>query len=326
VLVPVRNGERFLAATLGSLRKLRGPVDILMVDDGSTDRTPDLLAEAARRDRRLRVERRPTAGVVAALNHGLCATDAPFVARMDADDVLHPDRVVRQLEAISRHGWDVVATGVRCFPTQRISRGLLRYERWQNSLATPEAMALARFVESPVVQPSVLFDRARVLAVGGYRDVGWPEDYDLWLRLFEAGARFGKVPAVLTWWRDHPSRMTRTHASCAPEALSACKAEFLLRGPLAGGRPFWMAGTGTDAKRLARLLAPRAPLRGWLDINPRRIGQRIHGAPVTTLESAELRSGEVVLVAIGRAGRRDAARALFEAAGMVEGEGFWCVA
>ncbi len=324
--MPVRDGAAFLPPTLASLRKLRGDLEVLVVDDGSRDATPVLLADAARRDPRLRVLTRPAEGLVSALNAGLEAARGRWVARLDADDLTHPDRIVRQVAAAEANGWDVVGTGVRCFPTPEIARGLRRYEAWQNSLRTPEQLALARFVESPLVHPSVLFNRGLVLEAGGYRDRGWPEDYDLWLRLFERGVRFGKVPEPLTFWRDHPGRVTRTAAHCEPEAVRACKAAFLRSGPLAGGRPFWMAGAGRDAKRLARLLLGHAPLRGWLDIAPNRVGQRIYEAPVTTLEAAEIEPGEVVLVAVGGAGRRDAARALMAGAGLVEGDDFWCVA
>ncbi len=327
VLVPVRDGAAFLPPTLASLRRLRGDdLEILVVDDGSADATPALLAAAARRDARLRVLRRPPDGLVAALNAGLDAATGELVCRLDADDLAHPDRVIRQRAAMLRHGWTVCGTGVRCFPTQGIGAGLRRYARWQNGLVDHDTLARARFVESPLVHPSVMFERAAVQAVGGYVDRGWPEDYDLWLRLFEAGARFGKVTETLTFWRDHPARVTRTAAHCHREAVRACRAHYLLRGPLRG-RAVRIAGTGRDAKRLARLLvAGGASLRGWLDINPRRLGQVIHGAPVERFEDAPLRADEVLLVVVGSEGRRDHVRALFTAAGLTEGRDFWCAA
>jgi hypothetical protein len=328
VLMPVRDGERWLPATLRCLRRLRGEdVEILVVDDGSRDRTLELLQAAAQADERMRVLRQDPMGLVAALNAGLEAAQGRYVARLDADDLAHPDRLRVQVDAARAHGWDVCASLVRCFPRATLSDGLVRYERWQNALVGHADMARERFVESPVVHPTVLFERRRVLDVGGYRDLGWPEDYDLWLRLFAAGARFGKVARVLTAWRDHPGRYTRQSACCAADAFRDCKAAHLQAGPLATAPGFWMAGTGRDAKRLApRLVARGARLRGWLDINPRRLGQRIHGAPVLRAEDAPLRPGEVVLVAVGAEGRREEARRYFDGLGLRETADYWCVA
>lgn len=328
VLMPVRDGERWLPATLRSLHRLRGvDAEILVVDDGSRDGTPALLAAAAARDGRFRLVRRPSEGIVAALNAGLSAARAPYVARVDADDLVHPERLVHQLAAARAHGWDVVGSRVRCFPRTTLSKGLARYERWLNELLTHDAMARDRFIESPLAHPSVLFDRDRILALGGYRDRGWPEDYDLWLRLFAAGARFGKVDRVLTLWRDHPERVSRRAPWCSAEAFRACKAAHLLAGPLAGAPGFWIAGTGRDAKRLApALVAGGARLRGWFDVHPRRLGQRILGAPVVRLGEARPAPGEVVLAAVGAEGRRPAIRSLLDDHGLVEMRDYWCVA
>jgi hypothetical protein len=144
------------------------------------------------------------------------------------------------------------------------------------------------------------------------------------LRLFARGVRFGKHPDRLTFWRDHAQRLTRTGAHCTADAFRDCKVHHLLLGPLRGGR-FWMAGTGHDAKRLARrLLAKGARLEGWFDINPRRLGQRIHGAPVMRA-APDLPGGVPVLAAIGADGGRAAIRAEFTGFGWREGVDFWCV-
>lgn len=328
VLVAVRDGALHLPATLGSLRKLGGvEAEILVVDDGSTDRTPALLAAAALVDPRFRILRQPALGLVAALNAGLAAARAPWIARLDADDVLHPLRVRRQLDRARAQGLAVVGTGVRCFPTQRIAGGLRRYEAWQNGLCTHTELARARFIESPLVHPSVLFDRAAVLAVGGYRDCGWPEDYDLWLRLFAAGARFGKLPEPLTFWRDHPRRLTRTAAHCQADAVRACKVHHLRAGPLAQATGVWIAGTGREGRALARALVEvGVRVVGWVDVSPRRIGGWLLGWPVVGPAGFRPGVGEVVLAAVGAAGRRAQVQAWLAACGLVEGEQAWCVA
>lgn len=325
VVMAVRDGAPWLAPTLRSLMKIHRPVaEFVVVDDGSTDATPAMLAAAHAADPRFRILPGPKAGLVPALNRGLDAAKAPWIARLDADDVLHPERLFRQLQIANDAELDVIGSRIRCFPTQQILRGLRRYELWQNSLLTHDALALNRFVESPLVHPSVMFRAAPVRAVGGYRDMGWAEDYDLWLRLFAAGARFGKHPDRLTFWRDHPARLTRTADHCSANAFRACKVHHLLRGPLLDRR-FWMAGTGRDAKRLARcLLAEGAELMGWFDINPRRLGQRIHGAPVIRAR-ADAADGVPVLAGVGAVGGRAAIRAEFDGFGWREGEQYWCV-
>jgi hypothetical protein len=333
VLVPLRDGARWLRPTLRSLRRLRAPenarVELLFVDDGSTDSTPELLDTFAAHEPRARVLHLEPSGLVAALNVGLENARGLFVARCDADDAVAPTRLQIQWRAALSHGWDVVGSAIRCFPRATLSQGLVRYEAWQNALLDGDAMARERFVESPLVHPSVLMRRATVLDAGGYEEHGWPEDWDLWLRLFSRGARFGKVPQVLTAWRDHGRRLTRTAPHCSLEALSRCRVHHLLSGPLRARPRIWIAGTGDDGKRLAQgLVAAGASLSGWLDLNPRRLGQRIHGAPVMTLEQARpgLGEGAVVLGAVGAPGGRDALRAALTQAGLVESRDWWCVA
>lgn len=330
VVVPVRNGAGYLSQALASLDRSRGVrFETVVVDDGSRDETPVLLQAWSAGHPARRWMRTEARGLVPALNLGLALARAPSVARLDADDVVHPERLQRQLHAARRFGWAVVGSGVRCFPTQSISGGLRRYETWQNGLLTPASLLAERFVESPFVHPSVLLDREAVLSVGGYRDVGWPEDYDLWLRLMAAGAPVGKVPAVLTFWRDHGARLTRTAAHCSAEAIAACKASHLCSGPLASRERVFIAGTGDDGKRMARALTRRGRTPdAFLDINPRRIGQRIAGVPVTTLESVRDRLGDgaLVLVAIGEAGRRAGLRTYFTSHGLREPDEFLFVA
>ena len=330
MLVPVRDGMPHLRWTWNTLRRSVGCVlEFVFVDDGSRDDSAAFLDACADGDPRVRVLHAPPEGLVSALNRGLAACRAPWVARVDADDLVSPERFTRQLACARAGAFDVVGTGIRCFPRAVVAGGLRRYEAWQNGLTTPEDLRRERFVESPLVHPSVLFARERVLAAGGYRAMGWPEDYDLWLRLLAADARMAKCPEVLTYWRERPERVTRTSPVCTADAVARCKAHHLVAGPLRGRARVYLAGAGDDAKRLARALADEGRrVDAYLDLNPRRIGQRIDGVPVCRIEDVRETLGPdtFILAVIGGEGRRPGVRAYFESFGLREGEDWLCAA
>lgn len=331
VLLPVRNGLPYLPQAVASLgRQTLADYEVVAVDDGSTDGSAEMLDTFAARDARIRVLHRSPAGLVPALNAGLGACRAELVARMDADDVAGPRRLELQVELLgSRPDVGVVSCMVRHFPRSRVAGGLRRYEAWLNSLVEPPAIARERFVESPVAHPSVMVRRELLDGVGGWRDVGWPEDYDLWLRLLERGVDFAKVTRLLHFWRDHGDRLTRRDDRYAPEPFADCRAHFLLRGPLAGTRGAVVWGAGPIGRRLARrILDGGAEVSAFVDIDPAKIGRVRHGRPVVAPEElpALLGGGVVVLAAVGARGAREVIRARLVSMGLEEGVGFWCVA
>jgi hypothetical protein len=249
---------------------------------------------------------------------------------MDADDVSHPRRLELQAACLASHpGVDVVSCLVRHFPWHRVARGFRLYEQWLNSLVTHGDMALQRFVESPLAHPSAMVRRTRLEEVGGYREVDWAEDYDLWLRLIESGAILAKVERYLYFWRDHPRRMTRRQARYSTDAFLRCKADFLLRGPLASRPRVVVWGAGQTGKRLSRyLIDGGAELAAFVDIDPGKIGRQARGRPVVAPEAIAglIDSGVVVLSAVASRGARAQIRVRLDAWGLVEGRDFWCVA
>ena len=234
------------------------------MDDGSRDGSAALLEARAAMDSRLRVVHTPPLGLVAALNRGLAEATAPFVARMDGDDIAHPERLERQARRLEADpGTDVLGCRVALVTTPAVpsSGGMQAYVEWLNGLLDHESMARDRFVESPLAHPSVVLRREVLDGLGGWRDLHGPEDYDLWLRAFDAGHRFAKLPEVLLGWRDRPNRLTRTDPRYAPERFLELKLAALGRGPLAGGRGVVVWGAGPVGKGWARALRP--PVTPW---------------------------------------------------------------
>ncbi len=333
VVLPVRDGERTLVAALDSVLSSREvELEVVCVDDGSRDASRDLLEQAARRDPRVRVLGHEPRGLVAALNTGLGAARAPLIARMDADDLVHPERFAAQLALLGeRPDLALVGCGVEPFREGGLAAGWRIYAEWVNGLTTPEAIEREAFVECPVPHPTWMFRRDVIVTLGGYRDVPWPEDLDLFYRLLESGARAGKAPRVLHRWRDHDTRLSRRDPRYARPAFAAAKAHFLPRIHRVRAAVVW--GAGKTGRRFARLLrAEGVEVRAFLDVRPERAGACWRGIPIhapTDLEALApvwRAEGIPVLGAVASRGARAEIRATLSGGGLCEGRDFWMVA
>ncbi|WP_136515996.1 glycosyltransferase [Geomonas edaphica] len=328
ILMPVRNEEKHLRAALASLSAQSfKDWELVAVDDGSRDATPELLARAAAADARIRVLQTGGLGLVPALNMGLAACRADLIARMDGDDVCHPARLAAQVDYLADHKEvGLLACSFRHFPRHRVGMGMSGYERWQNALLGHEEISADLFVESPFVHPSVIFRKGEIERTGGYRDMGWPEDYDLWLRMAAAGTRFARLPETLFYWRERPERTTRTSPAYTQDAFRRCKLHHLLEGFLKDEREVILAGAGLEGRAWQRLLKEAGiGVSYWVDVDPKKIGRPLHGAPV--LATSELtRTGVKLLMTVGARGARDVVRQTSQKAGFIEGVDAVCVA
>lgn len=328
VLLPCRDAARFLPRAIASIqRQTYRDFEVIAIDDGSRDDSPALLDAWAARDARVHVVRTAANGIVCALESGRSIATGGLIARMDADDVAHPQRFAMQVALLDdRPDIDACGTRVRYFPRSRVKDGALMYERWINALVEPDDIARDIFVECPLPHPTLAV-RSRVLeAVGGWRDAGWAEDYDLVFRMWNTGCRMAKVPRVLLAWRERPDRLSRTAPQYSHDAFRRCKVAFLL-DTLARDRPLLVGGSGSTGKLFAReAVRHGAALAGFVDVDPRKIGQVIHGVPVVPpARIAEFR-GAYGVAAVASSRARGEIRAAFRSAGWGEMQDFCAVA
>lgn len=259
VLLPVRDALPWLASSAASLaRQTLAEYEVIAVDDGSGDGSGELLEGIARRDPRWVVRHTGRLGLPAALNLALSLARAPVIARHDADDLSHRRRLERQFDRLERDsGVDVVGCRVRLFPRHEVGVGMRRWEAWHNSLLTHDEMRRELLLDSPLAHGSAMIRRETLERAGGWHERGWAEDLDLWVRLFEAGARFGKCMEPLYGWRQHQQSSTRTDARYSHAAFLALKLESLDRGLLGGGRRATLLGVGSSLERWRRALGKR---------------------------------------------------------------------
>lgn len=223
VLMSVYNGETYLVPAIESiLNQTDEDFEFLIVNDGSTDGSKDIIDYYASLDSRIVVIEQVNAGLVAALNKGLKKARAPLVARMDADDIALPHRLAAQKAYMDSHpDIGVLGSAVELIDAQGRPLSILSY---------PDADHAADYLYergSPLAHPAVMMRRDLVLAQGGYRAAyQHAEDYDLWLRLY-LHAGIDNLPDILLQYRHHPDKISIRHIH--QQALASIVARYAAR-------------------------------------------------------------------------------------------------
>lgn len=336
MVLPVRDGAATLDAAIRSVLESRGvEVELICIDDGSSDDTPKILEHWSGSRQAVRCIRQPPHGLVPALNAGLARARSRYIARMDADDIVHPERLVAQVALLeARPDLALVGCGVEVFrdgPRRAPAEGYRIHAEWVNGLVDPQAIRREAFIECPVPHPTWMFRAALVNRLGGYRDHGWPEDLDLLYRLLAAGHAVGKVPRILHRWRDHPGRLSRRDPRYGRQAFARVKAHHLARVHPLNGAVVW--GAGRTGRRLVPLLAEAGiPTHALIDIHAPRVGRRWRGIPILAPEELSRHAetwrdaGLRILGAVARRGARARIRTTLVALGLREGADFLMLA
>jgi glycosyltransferase involved in cell wall biosynthesis len=199
VVMPVHNAAPFIDESIRSiLSQSFRDFEFVILDDASSDGSPELLQQWEQRESRIRVFRsEQQLGLAGSANLVVSKTSAPIIARMDADDVSHPERLTRQLEVLKTYQ-DVVAVGSLFDGIDTIGRVIRPLDRWR-------LLHSSQYIPFP--HGSAMFRRAAFDAVGGYQELMVGEDQDFFLKLTRIG-RVVTLPAALYHFRYHATNTT----------------------------------------------------------------------------------------------------------------------
>ncbi len=228
IMVPVFNTERYVAETLRALiAQTYRHIEIIVVDDGSTDRSVKILKALANTDARIHLTVRENRGIVATRNEMLALAKGELLAVNDADDVSYPDRIEKQVRYLQQQP-AVVCIGTYFELIDPAGR-LLRCLRPPVDDARIQHTAIKG--DSPLCHSSAMFRRSAIERVQGYTpELKLAHDLDLWLKLGEIGP-IHNIPEPLVRFRLHNKSVSETRRYEQRDfAKKACEAAWLRRG------------------------------------------------------------------------------------------------
>ena len=258
-LLPFLNSEQTLGAAIESiLCQSLQDIQLVLVNNNSFAAATELAAEYAQKDTRVVLLHESQQGIAFALNTGLKACSAPLIARMDADDRAHPERLEKQHNFLLEHPEaGIVSCRTHVPEIETDNTGYRLFADWQNNIISPQQHAQYRFVESPLAHPSVMFRNSLIQQWGQYSTAAEPEDYELWLRWMDKGVAFYKLQETLFQWNDPSARLSRTHAHYSEPAFYELKCRYLaqyIKTHVSSNKKVVVCGTGKDSRTRAAML------------------------------------------------------------------------
>lgn len=311
ILLPVKNGGDYLYTALDSLcQQTYRLFECIVIDDHSDDGASHAAIQKLN-DSRFNLINNQGTGIVDALNTGIAVSKGDFIARMDADDISLTQRFERQITFLqTNRAIDFCGTKINYFSdTKTIDQGLTVYQEWINAQESHKDICNNMFVECAMPHPSFMLRRQLLEKLDGYQDNGWAEDYDIVLRAYCLGARFGKPKEILLNWRDHHTRLSRNDKRYQKLAFIKAKAHYLARSPnyqtaIKQSKSIIIWGAGKTGKLLhEQLLLQTMTVQAFVDVSAKLIGKKIHEVRIHNAMEFNYENS-LVLIAVGTRGVR----------------------
>jgi hypothetical protein len=276
VLLPVWNCPHYVGQAVESiLNQSYSDFECIIIDDGSTDNTPEILRKY--QDPRIRFVQHANRGLAATLNEGIELARGKYIARQDQDDISLPDRLTKQLAYVESHPeCGLLGTWAQIMEGDRLT------ERYHKHPASPSELRYQLLFNNPFVHSSVMLRKSVVETVGGYSTDPSrqpPEDYELWSRLSRHSG-VANLPEVLLYYREVPGSMSRIGPSPFREKLIKICLENL---SLASGVP------STDPNLVA-IAAVLHGGEGFYRPDRQRITEILHRAAASFADPRDLSS------------------------------------
>ena len=289
IIMPVKNAASFLSETLQSiLKQSYSNWELITINDHSTDQSASILKKYADTHPHIQLLPNHGNGIIDALQTGYQSSKGMLITRMDADDLMTPDKLTLMVNSLISKGSGYVTTGwVHYFSETTLGEGFIKYEEWLNHLTTNSQNFSEIYKECCIPSPCWMVWKSDFEKCGGFNSNIYPEDYDLVFRFYQHQLKVIGIQKVLHHWRDYSTRTSRTHEHYADSSFIDIKVRYFLRLSYLNHRPLILWGAGSKGKRVAQLLQKEGVPFTWICDNPKKIGKEIYGEKLLAFDALD---------------------------------------
>ena len=231
ILMPVKNTALFLNECLDSIvNQNELNFELIAIDDHSTDDSYSILSNYSSKDSRIKVFKNSEKGIIEALRLAYKKSSGSLITRMDSDDIMSLDKLKVLKSNLIEFGFGHIALGkVKYFSNNSLGEGFKRYEEWLNSLTQFGINFNAIYKECVIPSPCWMVYREDLDRCKAFSSDKYPEDYDLAFRFYMEGLKPIKCNHILHYWRDYPTRTSRTDDHYSDNTFLEIKSNYFLK-------------------------------------------------------------------------------------------------
>lgn len=299
--------------------------ELIAVNDHSSDRTPEILAEYASRDVRVRVFHSKRPLLIPTLQEGYAQAKGDLINRMDSDDKMPDYKLEVLVKKWLEHGkGSLVVGGTQHFVDEgEVGDGFLKYENWLNEVAARGSHKEEIYTECVTPSHSWIVHREDFERVGAFDPEVYPEDYDLCFRFYKAGIDFVPLNKVLHYWRDRGDRISRTWDCYKDNRYFELKLRYFYEIDRDSSRKLVVWGAGKNGKDLVKLLQKKEHDISWVCDNPKKIGKHIYDIKMQSMDAIPAMDDPQILIAVTSRNEKELIREKLSSWGKKPVEDFW---
>ena len=323
--MPVKNAGLYLEDCIISIQgQTEQNWELIAVNDCSTDNSEDILNWFSAVDERIQYIKNKGSGIIDALKCGYALSHGNLIHRMDADDLMVPEKLALLKDKLQQQGKGTIATGkVEYFAAEGVNEGYLNYQNWLNNLCETNSHWKEFFKECVIASPNWLMYRSDFEKCGAFNSEIYPEDYDLVFRMYKAGLKVAGLDAITHLWRDHKERSSRNDEKYAACTFFEIKLRYFLSLKYNSNRPLLVWGAGKKGKDLAKKLQALEIPFTWVSNNPKKYGKEIYDQLMESFESIATKDSPQIIITVALKNAKSEIIEFLEKLNLEEGQNFF---